>query len=829
MTLRSYARLALVPTTLVAAGCPGDDTAATASADSSGSSESSGGSTVTQTTSETMTTSMSTTMSTTEADTSSGSTEESSSTDVTQGSTESSSDGSSSGPSESSSTTEVEQCGNDMIDGAEECDGADLGGADCTDVGFDAGTLGCNAGCVYDTFNCIIYICGNNSIDPTELCDGTDLAGADCASEGFPLGGELSCTGACDDYDVSGCLTQLCGNDTLEGTEVCDGANLNGASCASEGFVGGTLGCSGSCLGYSYSECIGGGDQFAYVVNDTFPNSITAYSVDPSGALTELPGSPFDTGGGSSFDHHPNALANCGPYMYAANFGSANISAFVVEGDGSLTTIAGSPFALTNVVSLACDDSYLFASTFDGNVHRFTIESDGALTFLGSTGAGASTLGMSVDVATERLFVAGWSSTQNVFDIDGAGNLTAVAGSPFFHGGSNHSSVVSPDGAFVASEGNGGVRIWSVAGNGAIAEVAGSPFTDTSGCEVVGLAWAPDSSRVFAGHRGCIPGVVSVYDVTAGTGALTEVTGSPFPTGENGAISIAVDPTGSRIFVSHSGGTGVSVLDVAGDGSLTPVTGSPFANGVAGTHATIVLRGGGGQSCQVPFAEADYDAAVTFADAPGLTLTRMPIAWDGVEYWASSGGNSDVDNIAELDASGAVIAYYNPGYDLRSAFTKGDGIAPIYYRAYDDGTIHVQTGPGTWADDVALEGGVPDSQSAVVWDDINRYFLAHSNGTVTRWDESGALVDSIALIGWGTQGSELGGIQARGRAWACGYFYTYSDGILSAWDEGGNRVATTTLNGASTSSDAYYSYSIANGLFFVNSGAGGTWQGYDAI
>ncbi|HWB76489.1 MAG TPA: hypothetical protein VG755_16090 [Nannocystaceae bacterium] len=585
MMFRSYARLALVPTTLVA-GCPGDDTSATASADSTGSSESSSDATVTQTTTQT------TTMSTTEADSSSSTSEESSTTDVTQGSSESSSsESSSSGSSEESSTTEVDLCGNGSIDGSEQCDGEDLNGSDCTDVGFDAGTLACNAGCVYDTFNCIIYICGNDTIDPTEFCDGAALGGGDCASEGFPLGGELACNGACDGYDTSGCLTQLCGNDTIEGTEVCDGTALAGDTCAAHGLAGGNLGCNASCTGVTYTSCSAPNAQFTYIANDTSPNSVTGYAIDSDGLLTEIPGSPFATGGNSGFDHHPDAIANCGAFVYAVNFASDSITGFFVEANGALTPIAGSPFALDDALSLACDGDHLYATTFQDVVHRFTIETDGSLTALGTVSASPSALGLSIDDESQRLFVAGYDLAQNVFDIDAAGNLTAVPGSPFLHTGSNHSSVVSPDGAFVASEGVAGVRIWSVAGNGALTEVAGSPFADSSGCDVVGLAWAPDSARVFVGHRNCSPGVVSVYDV-AGNGALTQVVGSPFATGDDSAVSIAVDPSGSRIFVTHGDGTGVSVLDVSDSGALTPVAGSPFANSVPGTHATIVLRGG---------------------------------------------------------------------------------------------------------------------------------------------------------------------------------------------------------------------------------------------
>ncbi len=817
--------LVLAPTAL-ATGCPGDDASVTDTADSSSSDggESSSSSTGATTTMST------TTVSTTDTEPSSTSIDpdSSSSTDPTNATTESSSSESSASSSESSSTG-ADLCGNGVIDGGEDCEGDDLGGMACTDVGYDGGTLGCNAACLFDVFDCEVFVCGNGDIQGDELCDADQVDGNDCEAEGFPLGGELICNDTCDGYDVSGCLTQLCGNGIIEGTETCDGDALGGQSCAGLGYVGGELACAASCANYVSAGCVGGGDQFVYVVNDTSPNSITAYSVAPDGVLTEIPGSPFDTGGNSNFSHHPDALVNCGPFMYAANFDNGNIAGFSVGGDGSLTAVPGGPFGMPNVTGLACNDGYLFATNIGAEVGRFSIADDGALTALGNVGASPATLGVTLDRNANRLFVSGFGNAMNVYDIDGAGNLAASPGSPSFDTGSHHSASISPDGTLLAGEGNNTVHIWSVAGNGALTEIPGSPFPDSAGCEVVGLAWAPDGNRLFVGHRGCFPGLVSVFDV-ADDGALTEVAGSPFDSGDGSAIAFAVDPSGTRLFVSHSGGATTSVMDIGDDGSLTPVVGSPFPNGVGGNHPGIVLRGGGGaQDCQVPFGAAAYDEVVTFPDAAMLVDTRMPIAWDGVGYWTGSGSGPDGNRFAQLDGTGTAIAYFQPGFDVRSVFTKGDGTPSVFVRQWSDPQIYEQLSPGMFGNDVVLSGGALDSQSAVLWDDTNDYFIANAAGTISRWDATGAFVDNVVLSGFGDMGNEEFAPQSGVVAWSCGYFYTYSDQVLSAWDEDGNRVATTVLNGAGTSGDSYYSYSIANGLFFVDDGAGGSWRGYDAI
>jgi hypothetical protein len=48
------------------------------------------------------------------------------------------------------------ECGNGVIDGSDQCEGADLGGATCQGLGYTlGGTLGCTAGCAFDTSGCV--------------------------------------------------------------------------------------------------------------------------------------------------------------------------------------------------------------------------------------------------------------------------------------------------------------------------------------------------------------------------------------------------------------------------------------------------------------------------------------------------------------------------------------------------------------------------------------------------------------------------------------------------------------------------------------------------
>ncbi len=153
----------------------------------------------------------------------------------------------------------VDKCGNGLIDAGEDCDGADLGGADCASIGqgFVDGTLSCDVDCAFDTGGCNAPLdCGNGTIDAGEDCDGTNLGGNTCLSNGF-ASGLVSCTGGCV-LDTSACYS--CGNGTIEGPEACDGSALMGQTCSSLGHDGGTLSCLTTCLALNENACTDCGD-----------------------------------------------------------------------------------------------------------------------------------------------------------------------------------------------------------------------------------------------------------------------------------------------------------------------------------------------------------------------------------------------------------------------------------------------------------------------------------------------------------------------------------------------------------------------------------------
>jgi hypothetical protein len=96
-------------------------------------------------------------------------------------------------------------------------------------------------------------VCGNDTVEEEEACDGVDLDGETCASLGLE-GGDLSCNQDCT-FNTSACTGQAqCGNGTREHPEECDGADLNEETCDGLGYGGGTLGCNPDCT-FNTTSC----------------------------------------------------------------------------------------------------------------------------------------------------------------------------------------------------------------------------------------------------------------------------------------------------------------------------------------------------------------------------------------------------------------------------------------------------------------------------------------------------------------------------------------------------------------------------------------------
>jgi len=239
-------------------------------------------------------------------------------------------------------------CGNDLVEGTEVCDGTDLDGQTCVDEGFGGGTLACNATCDgYITTGCTpAQTCGNDTIEGTEVCDGSDLNNEDCTDHGF-YGGTLGCATNCGAFDTTACVG-ICGDDTINGTEVCDGTDLGTASCLTEGFGGGTLGCATDCTGYDTTACI------------AIPPGTTCASA------TDLSGATFPVQLTGTFDDDPATGFSCESLPTNTvwfEFTPSTSGVYTVDATNNTTTDAWATLVILDGTACGPYDAELYCDT----------------------------------------------------------------------------------------------------------------------------------------------------------------------------------------------------------------------------------------------------------------------------------------------------------------------------------------------------------------------------------------------------------------------------------------------------------------------------------
>ena len=342
-------------------------------------------------------------------------------------------------------------------------------------------------------------------------------------------------------------------------------------------------------------------NEYAYVTNAA-DSTLSAYLVDATTGALSVVGAPIATGA-SPYAIARLDLGGGSRFVFVGNEGSNDVSAFAVNSaTGALTAVPGSPFAAgkdPKAMALALPwwggcNLYVVNAGSD-TVSAYTIDTNtGALTPLSpatiATGKGPTSI--VIDSNLGYAFVAnnGGSNDISVFSLSPSG-LTPVPGSPFQAGGNPLSLDFGAGGKFLYSA-NPDATNPSVSGfsidpaTGALSPVSGSPFplpvSHYMAIEQTGIQTGngPISGYLYVTTDASIVGYA--FDWT--TGALTALPGFPVAAGAN---AYSVNIVGNQfLYVANDGAANISgfTLDLL-TGALTPMAGSPFP---AGNHPKFV-------------------------------------------------------------------------------------------------------------------------------------------------------------------------------------------------------------------------------------------------
>ncbi len=377
-------------------------------------------------------------------------------------------------------------------------------------------------------------------------------------------------------------------------------------------------------------------------VGNNVSDNVSVYSVLPDGTLEEVAGSPFSAGE----DVQALALTADGRRLAVTNAGKSmffeDLLFFEVDATGGLTEVPGSPFQTGDAplgMAISGNSRIFVPSAFLDEMWVFNIEGNRLTNPPGNpyaTGVFPNEVTVTPNgrfVYASLLFggINGWRVDEN-------GSMTPLPGSPFPTPNDGFELLVSPDGRHLYLGGglSNDVAGYEIRDDGVLLPLPGSPFA-SGGTSAVNLAVNPGGDFVFVVH------VVSETVTTlarAADGSLSLVPGSSQFIGSDARKAVASD---EFLFVtddsSISPGVGVMVYAIADDGLLALVDGSPFPAGVRPQDMVLFLP-------QDAIGDGDKDGDVDLADI-GLLASCVtgpdagPVA-DGCSAFDAD-GDDDVD------------------------------------------------------------------------------------------------------------------------------------------------------------------------------------------
>jgi 6-phosphogluconolactonase len=292
-------------------------------------------------------------------------------------------------------------------------------------------------------------------------------------------------------------------------------------------------------------------------------NTVAAFDRHADGTLTPVAGSPFATGGAGTGkgigSQGALQVSPDGRYLLAVDAGSSQISVLRIKPGGEL-----------------------------GNVGGGTVSSDGSEP-------------VSVTIHGDLVYVAnaGPANTNYTgFRLNSGGHLQPLAGS----------TVALPEGSNpgdVLFNGTGtnlvGARIntslidsFAVGADGRLTAAPGSPFS-AQGAGPFGSEFRPtDPSQLFVSnaHGGTDAGSVSAFSVS-GDGTLSSIGASPFPDEQTAPCWVEISHDGSFLFTVNTASNNISRYAIAADGSLELLGSTAFNAEHVGAEDARLGPGGG--------------------------------------------------------------------------------------------------------------------------------------------------------------------------------------------------------------------------------------------
>jgi DNA-binding beta-propeller fold protein YncE len=225
-------------------------------------------------------------------------------------------------------------------------------------------------------------------------------------------------------------------------------------------------------------------DRLLYIT-DWAVGTISAFQFNKEGVPVQVAGSPFPA---DSEEPAEMVLDEANDFLYVANFDCcySTISGYQINAStGALTELPGSPYATTTataVLALDAAHNLLYAASEEGTLWAYSIQSTGALAPAPGSPINAGGVLLGISVSPNGTLVYATSQLANLvlgYEVDTqTGELTAVPGSPFRTGSTPGNLIFDPTGHFlyISNYDSYNFSGYSVSSSGALTPLPGSPF-----------------------------------------------------------------------------------------------------------------------------------------------------------------------------------------------------------------------------------------------------------------------------------------------------------------------------------------------------------------
>ncbi len=266
-------------------------------------------------------------------------------------------------------------------------------------------------------------------------------------------------------------------------------------------------------------------------------------------------------------------------FVLAVNYAGDNVSVFRVQPlTGQLTPVPNSPFTVPGIapwgIAVSPNGKFVYVGTSYSGICAFALDQQtGALTLIANYSVSGGAPSVTISPNGKFLYATAAKGFLGFTINESDGALHLVNGSPFDHEDSYEQIAIDPTSTFAfglvqnpTNPPESWVESMQILPNG---QVLFWPVPANVG--VLPLDIRVDGSGRFVYVANWGDSTISGFSITPGSGALSDLPGSPYSQGLSDPDSLAPTPDGKAVVVDNEVGSSVGAQAINTDGSLAPL------------------------------------------------------------------------------------------------------------------------------------------------------------------------------------------------------------------------------------------------------------------